>query len=430
MHGALTIPVLLFLLWFFSENRKQFDWRLVISGIGLQVLLGLLLLKSDAGRWLLGRINDIFAGLSHHASEGARTFFGNLVDMSVPVTAAGAGASGPTELVAQTGAIVAFALMPVIVVTFSLTAVFTHLGVLPWIVRVLGRFMQRTMRLTGAESLCMAGNVFLGPIQAPALIRPYLATMSRAQLMTVLTGGLATVDAGAVALYAFQIRDVLPDAAGHLMVAAAMSAPAAFVCARVLVPEEPRGIDRVDRADVTTDTEDANVIDAASRGAVEGIKLVIAIVAIVIAFRAVISLANALLAQASAPFLPAGNPPVSLEQILGILLWPVAWLMGATPAESATIGHLIGLKTITSEFIAYLDLSEPAVMEKLSARGRIISVYALAGFTNLGTIGIMLGGIGGLVPERRGELARLALKALIASSAACFMTAAIAGYIA
>ncbi|MBP9948056.1 MAG: NupC/NupG family nucleoside CNT transporter [Vicinamibacteria bacterium] len=428
MHGVFAIPVFILLLWALSENRRKMDWRLIVVGIGLQFLLGYTLLKTIPGRWAMGLLNDLFASLSAHANVGARTFFGNLVDMAVPVTSAGEFPSGPTALVAHTGAIVAFSSMPVIVFAFSLTAVLYHLGVLSFAVRIVGRFMQRTMRLTGAESLCMAGNVFLGPIQAPALVRPYLATMTRAQLMTVLTGGLATVDAGAIALYAFQIREVLPDAAGHLMVASAMSAPAAFVCARILVPET-EDITTASQAHVVTDRIDANVVDAASRGAVEGIHLVIAIVAIVIAFQGSISLINAILGWGSGALLADGAKPLSLQSILGFVMWPVAWIMGATPQESGVIGNLIGLKTITSEFIAFLDLSREPVYTTLSPHGRIIAVYALAGFTNLGTIGIMLGGIGGLIPERRGEIAKLSLKALLAASVACFMTAAIAGLI-
>lgn len=428
MQGIFAIPVFILLLWALSENRRKMDWRLIAVGIGLQFLLGFALLKTAPGRWIMGRLNDLFASLSAHANVGARTFFGNLVDMAVPVTPAGEFPTGPTELVAHTGAVVAFSLMPVIIFAFSLTAVLYHIGVLSFVVRVVGRFMQRTMRLTGAESLCMAGNVFLGPIQAPALVRPYLATMTRTQLMTVLTGGLATVDAGAIALYAFQIRNVLPDAAGHLMVAAAMSAPAAFVCARILVPET-EDVSSTNEASVVDERKDANVVDAASRGAVEGAYLVVAIIAIVIAFQGSISLINAVLAWGSGAVLAEGTAPLSLQSIIGFILWPVAWIMGASPAESATIGNLIGLKTITSEFIAYLDLSREPVYTMLSPHGRIIAVYALAGFTNLGTIGIMLGGIGGLIPERRGEIAKLSLKALLAASVACFMTAAIAGLI-
>ncbi len=423
MQAILAIPAFVAVLWLLSENRRRVDWRLVASGIALQILFGLLLLRTAPGEAAMRGLNHSFAALGSHANEGARTFFGNLVDMTVPVTPAGESPADDTALVAHTGALVAFSLMPVIIFIFSLTAVLYHLGILAWIVRVTGRFMQRAMRLTGAESLCMAGNIFLGPIQAPALVRPYMAKMTRAQLMTVLTGGLATVDAGAVALYAFTIREVVPDAAGHLLVAAAMSAPAAFVCARLLVPETG-DVSGAAGAEVFAEKQDANVIDAASRGAAEGARLVIAIIAIVIAFRAFISLLNALLGWGGAGFLPEGST-LSLESILGFLLWPVAWIMGATPAESGIIGNLIGLKTITSEFIAYLELSEASVYEELSPRGRLIAVYSLAGFTNLGTIGIMLGGIGALVPERRGEIAGLSLKALLAGSIACFMTVSV-----
>lgn len=428
MQGLLAIPVFLLVMWLLSEHRSRIDWRLVVIGIALQIVLGLLLLKTEAGQWIMRLLNGLFAAITEHATVGARTFFGNLVDLTVPVTPAGEPAGESAEMVAHTGAIVAFALMPVIIFTFSLTAVLYHLGILSIVVRGLGRFMQRTMRLTGAESLCMAGNIFLGPIQAPALVRPYLARMTRAQLFTVLVGGLATVDAGAVALYAYTIRDVLPGAAGHLMVAAAMSAPAAFVCARILVPETEE-ITTSSETRISRDVKDANVIDAASRGAYEGAKLVIAIVAIVIAFQGSISLINAVLDWSGSWFLPEDVASLSLQSILGFLLWPVAWIMGTSPGESAAVGNLIGLKTITSEFIAYLELSDESVYSALSPRGRIVAVYALAGFTNLGTIGIMLGGLGGLVPERRGEIARLSLKALLASATGCFMTAAIAGFL-
>ena len=283
--------------------------------------------------------------------------------------------------------------------------------------------MQRTMKTSGAETLTAAGNIFVGQTEAPLLVKPFVERMTRSELMAVMTAGFATVAGGVMAAYAGMLSGVFPEIAGHLMAASVMSAPAALVVAKLMVPEtgEPETAGSVQ---TPVERPDVNVIEAAARGASEGLQLALNVGAMLLAFLALIALLNAVLGWRGAL---VGIEALSLERILGWLLAPVAWIMGAPWEDAATVGSLMGLKTVATEFVAYLGLAESMGQGALSPRSATIAAYALSGFANFASIAIQIGGIGGIAPKRRRDLAQLGLRAMIGGSLAAFMTASIAG---
>ncbi|HEX6135770.1 MAG TPA: nucleoside transporter C-terminal domain-containing protein [Longimicrobiales bacterium] len=438
--SLLGMAALLFIGWLLSVNRALIPWRVVLWGLGLQIAFALLILKTPAGEAFFTWINDVIVALLGFTEAGARFLFGNLVVNNVPVGTgeAGSGAFTPTVgLVANTGAFFAFNVLPTIVFFSSLMTVFYYLGIMQAVVKGMAWVMMRTMKTSGAETLSAAGNIFLGQTEAPLLIKPYVAGMTMSELMAVMTGGFATVAGGVMAAFVGMLVAFFPDIAGHLMAASVMSAPAALVFAKIIWPEtgEPatRGTLRVEVEKI-----DANAIDAAARGAGEGLHLAMNVGAMLLAFIALIALLNALLGwlgdvtQLTGFFRNVGMlapvQPLSLDAILGWLLAPLAWLMGVPWADAPEIGTLIGIKTAVNEFVAFLQLSGMLAGDTaLSPRSIIIATYALCGFANFSSIAIQIGGIGGIAPSRRSDLARIGLRAMIAGSLAAFMTATIAG---
>jgi CNT family concentrative nucleoside transporter len=280
------------------------------------------------------------------------------------------------------------------------------------------------MGTSGAETLSAAGNIFVGQTEAPLLIKPFIENMTRSELMAVMTGGFATVAGGVLAAYVGMLVAYFPDIAGHLMAASVMSAPAALVIAKIMIPErgepETRGTLELD-----LERPDVNVIDAASRGASEGLQLALNVGAMLLAFIALIALVNALIAWGGGL---VGLEDLTLERILGWILAPLAWIMGVSWADAPTVGALMGIKTVVNEFVAYLGLSDLlSGAGSLSPRSAVIATYALSGFANFSSIAIQIGGIGGIAPSRRHDLSRIGLRAMIGGSIAAFMTAAIAG---
>ena len=312
-----------------------------------------------------------------------------------------------------------------------------YMGIMQAVVKGMAWVMMRTMKTSGAETLSAAGNIFLGQTEAPLLIKPYVAGMTMSELMAVMTGGFATVAGGVMAAFVGMLIFYFPDIAGHLMAASVMSAPAALVFAKIMWPEteEP-----VTRSTLKVDVEkiDANVLDAASRGAGEGLHLAMNVGAMLLAFIALIALLNALIGWIGdftniTDFFQnigwlAATQPLSLDSILGWLLAPLAWLMGVPWADAPAVGSLIGIKTAVNEFVAYLQLSSMLSGDTaLQPRSVVIATYALCGFANFSSIAIQIGGIGGIAPSRRSDLARIGLRAMVAGSLAAFMTATIAG---
>jgi concentrative nucleoside transporter, CNT family len=440
--SLLGMIVLLGIAWLLSTNRSAIPWRIVAWGIGLQVTFAVLILKTTAGVAIFAAVNDVIIALLGFTVEGAQFLFGNLVWNHVPV---GTGEPGNAPMmpapgsVAQTGAFFAFNVLPTIVFFSSLMTVLYYFGIMQRVVRGVAWVMMRTMRTSGAETLSAAGNIFLGQTEAPLLVKPFVARMTRSELMAVMTGGFATVAGGVMAAFVGMLVFYVPDIAGHLLAASVMSAPAALVFAKIMVPESELP-ETTGRLTLEIERPDANVIDAAARGAGEGLSLAFNVGAMLLAFIALIALVNSLLGLIGewtglTPLLQQWNwlaldQRLNLESILGWIFAPLAWVMGVPWQDASIVGGLLGIKTAVNEFVGYLRLS--ALLGEgspLAPRSIIIATYALCGFANFSSIAIQIGGLGGIAPGRRSDLARLGLRAMIGGTLAAFMTATVAGMI-
>lgn len=435
--SLLGLGTMIFLAWTMSANRKLVPWRLVAWGLGLQFIFALFILRTPVGAVIFDGINGVIVGLLGYTQEGASFLFGNLAGNSVPVTTEAGAPAGETALVAQTGAFFAFNVLPTIIFFSSLMTVLYHLGVMQRLVRGVAWVMMRTMKTSGAETLSAAGNIFMGQTEAPLLIKPFVGKMTNSELMAIMVGGFATVAGGVMAAYVGLLVDHFPDIAGHLLAASVMSAPAALLIGKVMYPEDGEPVTR-DAIKVEVEKSDANVIDAAARGAGEGLTLALNVGAMLLAFIALIALVNALLGWvADVTYLSAlfrgwgwlaDGQRLTLEVVMGWVLAPLAWVMGVPWQDAPTVGSLLGVKTALNEFVAYLQLS--TMLNEgagLSPRSIVIATYALCGFANFSSIAIQIGGIGGIAPTRRRDLARLGMKAMIGGSLAAFMTATVAG---
>lgn len=438
--SLLGMFVMLGIGWLLSVNRKAVQWNVVLWGTTLQLAFALIILKTPFGAALFTGINNVVVALLGFTVEGARFLFGDLVWNNVPVGSGAAGGNAPmTETggqVARTGAFFAFNVLPTIIFFSSLMTMMYYLGIMQKVVKGVAWVMMRTMKTSGAETLSAAGNIFLGQTEAPLLIKPFVKTMTQSELFAVMTGGFATVAGGVMAAYVGMLIHLFPDIAGHLMAASVMSAPAALVFAKMMFPETEEPLTRGSLR-VEIENPDANVIDAAARGAGEGLHLALNVGAMLLAFIALIAVLNSIIGWGSnalnltallqsGGWLAAGEN-LSLQAILGWLLAPLAWLMGVPWKDAPEIGTLLGIKTAVNEFVAYLQLSSMITEDNLSPRSIIIATYALCGFANLSSIAIQIGGIGGLAPSRRGDLAKIGFRAMIAGTLASFMTANIAG---
>jgi CNT family concentrative nucleoside transporter len=423
--SLLGLVVFVLMAWLMSVDRRAVNWRAVSWGLGLQFLFGALILLTEGGRKFFQGANNIFVALLGYTNEGARFLFGNLVALNVPVGAAEGPygpLAGPTAW-ANTGALFAFSVLPTIIFFSSLMTLLYYLGVMQLFVKAFAWVMQRTMGISGAESLSASGNIFLGQTEAPLLVKPFVRTMTHSELHSVMTGGFATVAGGVLAAYVGMLVAYFPNIAGHLIAASVMSAPAAIAISKLMYPERE---EPVTRGGIRVELEkvDANVIDAAARGASEGLGLALNVGAMLLAFIALLALLNGLLGWIAGLF----GAELSIQLILGWIGAPLAWLMGTPWRDALEVGTLIGEKTALNEFVAYLHLAELLQGgSDLSARSVVIATYALCGFANFSSIAIQIGGIGGLAPERRGDLSRLGLRAMIAGTLASFMTACVVG---
>lgn len=439
MLSLVGMFALLLIGWALSYDRKAVPWRVITYGIGLQLVFAIIILKTPAGQAFFTWINTVVVALLGFTVDGARFLFGDLVFNNVPIGPGTPGNSPIAETtgeVARTGAFFAFNVLPTIIFFSSLMTVLYYLGFMQKIVKGFAWIMMRTMKTSGAETLSAAGNIFVGQTEAPLLIKPFVKTMTNSELMAVMTGGFATVAGGVMAAYVGMLLHVFPDIAGHLMAASVMSAPAGLVFAKLMLPEKEEPVTR-GTLKVEVENPDTNVIDAAARGAGEGLTLALNVGAMLLAFIALIALINALLGWAGDflhftsvlqgwNWLDAGER-LSLQKVLGWILAPLAWLMGVPWKDAPEIGTLLGIKTAVNEFVGYLQLSTMITTENLSPRSVIIATYALCGFANFSSIAIQIGGIGGLAPNRRHDLAKIGLRAMVAGTLAAFMTATIAG---
>jgi CNT family concentrative nucleoside transporter len=429
LRSLFGLVALVGLAWILSVDRTRIPWRVVLWGVALQVTFALFILRTSLGAGIFASINVAVVALLGFTVDGARFVFGNLVENNVPVGVGDPG-QGPFSAipgqVASTGAFFAFNVLPTIIFFSSLMAVLYHLGIMQRAVKGVAWVMQRTMRTSGAETLTAAGNIFVGQTEAPLLVRPFIERMTLSELMAVMTAGFATVAGGVMAAYVGMLVGTFPDIAGHLMAASVMSAPAALVVAKLMLPEsgEP---ETAGKLEVSVTRSDVNVIDAAARGASEGLYLSLNIGAMLIAFIAFIYMFNGILGWAGGI---VGFEAVTLEMILGWLLAPLAWIMGVPWSDAPFVGSLLGVKTVLNEFFAYIRLASTlAGPHDLSPRSIVIATYALAGFANFASIAMQIGGIGSLAPSRRHDLSRVGLRAMVGGALAAFMTATVAGMV-
>lgn len=425
--SLLGLIIFFAIAWALSSDRSRIDRRIVIWGIGLQLILALLILGipaleiSGPLRFIFDFANQAVSAILNYTEQGSRFIFGDLVDVE------------------KNGFIFAFRVLPTIIFMGALMAVLYHLRIMQKLVWLIAILMQKTMGTSGAESLAAAANVFVGQTEAPLVIRPFLKNMTRSELMAVMVAGMATVAGGVLAAYTDLLQSRLPDIAGHLLTASFMSAPAALAIAKLMIPEteKPETLGAI--PDSNGHQVYTNTVEAAAIGAGDGLKLALNVGAMLLAFIALIALINGMLGlfgqwiqfaswgQAIVPetLLKDGTAVLSFELILGYFFAPVAWIMGIPWSDCILAGSLLGEKIVLNEFVAYLHMSQ--LGESLSDRSVVILSYALCGFANFSSIAIQIAGIGSLEPGRTKDLAELGMKSVIGGSLAAFSTATIAG---
>ena len=408
LHSVSGLGALLALGWLLSEDRSRVPWRQVGAGIVLMVLLAAVLLKVAPVREALFSLNDALGALERATQAGTRFVFGFLAGGPAPYAEANPAASF----------VLAFRALPLVLVVSALSALLFYWRILPVIVTAFSKLLEKTMGLGGAVGLSAAANVFVGMVEAPLVIKPYLARLTRTELFITMVCGMATIAGTVMALYGVILAPVVPDAIGHILVASIVSTPAAIVIAALMVP----GAMASDAGDAEIPRTDSSAMDAVTRGTLEGVELLINIVAMLIVLVALVALANSLLG-----LLPAWeNAPITLQRFFGWLFSPLAWAAGVPWSEAQAAGQLLGTKTILNEFVAYLDMAQMPASE-LSPRSKLLMTYALCGFANFGSLGIMIGGMGTMVPERRREIVELGMKSIVAGTLATCMTAATVG---
>ena len=441
-RGASLVGVLVFvgLAWLLSVNRKGINWKPVIWGVVLQFIFGLIVLQPSMQQFFFTIVNSAVSELLSFSEQGATFVYGTMVPHKTVVVQPDGSVSEDLFIgqVAPSLKNIAFwIIIPTIVFFSSLMSLLYQLGIMQRIVFVIAWAMQRTMGTTGPESLSAAANIFVGQTEAPLVIKPYIDKMSSSELHAVMTGGFATVAGGVMAAYVGFLQESIPTIAGHLVAASIMSAPAALALSKVIYPmdsnkkpaeNESAGSEATSEAsenlslDVTTPYK--NSIEAAAVGASEGMKLAFNVLAMLLAFVGLIAMCNWGLS-----LIPIGDEPLTLQQILGWLFAPLAFAMGIPWSEATVVGSLLGEKMVLTEFVAYLHLAELVTADPpvLSQRSAIIASYALCGFANFASIGIQIGGIGGIAPDRISELSAMGVRAMIAGTMAACMTGTIAG---
>ena len=397
--GILGIGILLGIAFLLSENKKNINSKTVLWGLGLQIFFALVILKTPIGRPLFSFFDTAITKLISFADTGSEFLFGSQVD--------GVGFHPAFESVA-------FRLLPTIIFFSALISVLYHYQIIQTIIKLFARIMQKTMVTSGPETLSVSANIFVGQTEAPLMIRPYINTMTRSELAAVMIGGFATAAGGVLAIYAKWL-DTIPGIAGHLMSASVMSAPAALVVAKIMFPETTHS--SKEEVNLNEENPSANAMDALGNGTIVGLRLAVNVGAMLISFISIIALLNYFL----------GLFGFSIETILGSIFKPLAWSMGIPWSESSAVGSLMGKKIVFTEFVAFADLKSLIDSDLISERAAIIASYALCGFANFGSIGIQLGGIGGIAPKRRKEIAQLIFKAMIGGAIASWLTATLAG---
>ena len=397
--GIIGIVVLLAIAYAMSDNREKINYRTVAWGLALQIMFGVLILKTPIGRPIFSFVDKMISKLIGFADKGSEFVFGSQVN--------DIGFHPAFESIA-------FRLLPTIIFFSALISILYHYGIIQFVIKYISRLMQKTMRTSGAETLSVSANIFVGQTEAPLMIRPFVNKMTRSELAAVMIGGFATAAGGVLAIYAKWL-DNIPGIAGHLMSASLMSAPAALVIAKIIYPETDKT--NSNPVQLESDKTSVNVMDALGNGTIIGLKLAVNVGAMLISFISIIALVNYFLNIFG----------LTIESILGIIFQPLAWAMGIPWNESSLVGSLMGKKIVFTEFVAFSDLKLLIANNQISERAAIITSYALCGFANFGSIGIQLGGIGGIAPDRRKDIAQLIFKAMIGGALASWLTATLAG---
>jgi len=426
VRGVIGIVSLLGIAYFFSSDRSKINWALVAKGMGIQIFLAALVIYVKPVEKAFEFVSSFFVAILAFSAEGAAFLFGDLVT-NIP----------------QFGYIFAFQILPTIIFFSAVSAILFYLGILQKIVGVFAKGMSKFMGLSGPESLAAAGNIFLGQTESPFLVKPYLEKMTRSEIMALMTGGMATIAGGVFAAYVGMLGAGDPEksllVAKHLLIASILSAPAAIVAAKILVPETtPEKVNQ--EMNIPKDKIGANILDAIANGTTDGLKLAVNVAAMLLVFLALKAMGNGIL-DLFCNFNAGGSissinqmlesatdgqfTKVSLEVIFGVLFAPIAWLLGTPTQDLFMVGQLLGEKTVVNEFVAYTSLQ--GMMDGLQPKSFLIATYALCGFSNFSSIGIQIGGIGALAPGQRLTLSELGIKALIGGTIACFLTATVAG---
>ena len=400
MIGLLGIITLLGIAVAMSNNRKQINFRIVGWGLGLQLIFALFILKTPMGKPVFGFFDKVVSKLISFSDAGSDFLFTSFV---------------PDVGFHPSLINFAFRALPTIIFFSSLMAVLYHLGIIQFVVKWIARAMQKTMGTSGSETLSVSANIFVGQTEAPLMIRPFIGKMTQSELMAVMVGGFATVAGGVLAIYVTWLTDI-PGIAGHLLAASVMSAPAALVIAKIIYPETESS-ETMGDLKIHVEQNSSNAMEALGNGATDGLKLAANVGAMLVAFISIVALVNYLLSFAG----------TSMDAILAIVFKPLAWTMGVPWEEAGQMGMLMGKKIVFTELIAYGDLKDIIAEGQISERTAIIASYALCGFANFGSIGIQLGGIGGMAPERKKDLAKLVTKAMVGGALASWLTATLAG---
>lgn len=425
LRGILGMIVMLGACYLLSANRKNIDWKLVLSGLGIQFILAILMLKVPGVKVAFEWVASFFVAILQYTEAGSRFMFGNIIDDMNTF-----------------GYIFAFQVLPTIVFFSAFSAILYYLGVLQKIIYGFAWIMSKTMRLSGAESLAAAANVFIGQTEAPLVVKPYLEKMTRSEILCLMTGGMATIAGGVFAAYVGYLGGSDPVQqqlfATHLLTASIISAPAAIMVAKMLYPEDTPEKINTD-LNISKDKIGSNLLDAISKGTSDGLKLAVNVGVMLLVFTALVNMANEILMSTVGNWTGLNEYVLTSTQerfegfsftyILGVLFAPVAWVLGVPAQDTLLIGQLLGQKTMINEFVAYADMGAMRLNPKIDLHPKsiLIATYALCGFANFASIGIQIGGIGALAPNQRRALSELGIKALIGGTIACFLTAAIAG---
>jgi len=400
--GILGVLVLLGISYMLSNNKSLVNKNIIFWGLGLQFSFAVIILKTSFGKALFFYFNIFIVKIISFADAGSDFLFTSFIP----------GVGYDQALINF-----AFRALPVIIFFSSLIAVSYHLGIIQFVIKKIAFVMEKTMKTSGAETLSISANIFVGQTEAPILIRPYISTMTKSELMAVMVGGFATAAGSVMALYVTWLSNI-PNIAGHLLAASVMSAPAALMVAKIIYPETESPT-TIDSTEIILDSSDNNLMDSIGRGATDGMKLATNVAAMLIAFISMVAMINFIL----------GLLGTSMQDILGLLFKPLAWTMGVPWKDAGIVGTLMGEKIVLTELIAFGDLSDYVNKNTLSERSTIIASYALCGFANFGSIGIQLGGIGSMAPDRKNDLSKLVIKAMLGGAIASWLTASIVGII-